>query len=292
MTELNLAYLAVYICGIVIAFSAMLLNGLFLIALVKNTSLHTPSNAVLACLCFSDLLVGVSTLPIWVTLVIASLTPSVDESKLTWLRTFGSMGGALANLSFCFITLVNIDRYTAILHPFSYVEHATCKLWTIRSLSVGAIFLILMTVTHFIDKEYNIGAQFIFNSICYCTAAVIIIFCNWKICKVIQRQTRSIASISRQSGERQRCYQCNIRRYKLVVLLVLVLTLCKIPYIAYFLYAKFHKPDPVTGSLGLCSDFGMILNSVLNPLIYYIRTSSFRKAMKEVLCCRWMSVAS
>ena len=287
MANLTTDYLVGYFCNVAIAVSAIILNGLFLIALVKRKSLYTPSNTILACLCCSDLLVCVVALPVWITSIVSYFMPAYNLSNMSWLKLFDNLGEAFANLSFQFIALVNLDRYGAILHPFMYVKHATCKFWIIISLCTSTIMFIVMIVAHFIDKMFRSDAVFVISAIFYSTITIIVFFCNWKICRVILKQRKSIASTGRQCDGHQCRFHRETKRYSLVQILVLILVLCKLPYIMFFLYKRFDRRTnvPLIGILRFCSDVSMILNSLLNPLVYYFRISMFRSAVKEVLCC-------
>lgn len=288
MAHFPIGYLVGYFCCVAIAVSAVILNGLFLIALVKRRSLYTPSNALLACLCCSDLLLCVVALPIWTTSILSYFMPFYSLLNLTWLKLLENLVEAFANLSIQFIAMVNLDRYAAILHPFVYIKHATCKLWIIISSCTSAILLFVTIAAHFIDEVFGSNAVFVISIIFYCSIAIIVSFCNWKICKVILKQKQSIASVGGQCDGQQRRYQYEIKRYSLVLILVLMLILCKIPYLSFFLYKRFDNRRHVAwiGTLHFCSDLSMVLNSLLNPLLYYFRISMFRSAMKEVLCCR------
>ena len=288
MEPLAVVHVVCYSCNIVISISAVLLNSLFITALKRKRSFYSPATAILGCLCCSDLVVGVVTLPAWIANITLHNTPLYDLQKLTWLRLLGYVGVAFANLSVHFIAMVNLDRYVAIIHPFTYVTHATCNLWIIISICSGTIWLVLMAVMYVLHEVLDLETDYIITFIFYSIMATTIIYCNWNICGVILKQRRAISSNGKESQGHHQRFSFEKKQYYLVVFLILILILCKIPFLMSFLYRRFSSKGHMLarGILSICSDFGIILNSLLSPLVYYLRLRMFQIAVKEVLCCR------
>ena len=260
---------------IIISISIILLNGCFMVALVKKSSLNPPSNTILGCLCCSDLLIGILSFPIFIALhYVESIDVYIDTVRAQ---------AALNGLSSLFIVMVNLDRYVAICHPFWYLQHATIKRNSIVSVSMLLLYSVSTTVSVILDKRYTANSQLvILNFICIATI-LILMYCNWKILRVIARHRREVASTEGHVGER---HNSDTARYRIVIVLVVMYLFCKMPGIILFILALRAGFQMSLFVLGLVFDLLSLLNCAFNPLVYCFRIGVYRDAVKEVLRCQ------
>ena len=267
-----------------ISLLVLIFNGTFIIALVKKKILHNPSNAALGCLCCSDLFIGILGCCMSMLLVIQMSRSSSDKFG-TYILVL-PVRALFTCLSSMFVMLVNIDRYAAICHPFKYLRHATAKLYAVIA-AFACIFSVVVTsafylLTRFYDENYAYAIS-IFN---FAIVTVVLVYCNLSIVKVTQRHSRMIASIDRQDHGQQSRYKGEIKRYFIVVLLVIIFVLCKLPGIIFILVDLVGSLKITTAFhyLILASNTICMFDSLLNPLVYYFRLQLFRIAMKDVFC--------
>ena len=283
MDSVTILGVVVFYIYCILAITTIFLNGLFMTALVKNRSLYTPSNAVLGCLSCSDLLVGIFSC---FQVLILVLRKSGYAHGTVQLALFNALL-LLIGLSCLFITLVNLDRYFAICHPYKYLQYATSRLYVRISISSCFLCSLVTIIALVMDNIYRSYSAAVIFIITVCGILSILIFCNWKILKVIHRQRREIASLRRGADLDQSRFQSETKRYRIIALLVIIYVICKVPpstcYLLIFIW-KGHSSTSMKIFSNI-SDVLLLLNSFLNPLVYCCNISVFRNAMKGILYC-------
>ena len=277
----------VHLCvQLLLSISIILLNGPFMIALVKTRSLHSPSNAALGCLCCSDLLIGIVAISLsaygfW---SIANIAP--DGSHI-YFDLFQALI-IIIGLSSLFMTLVNLDRYVAVCHPYKYLQYATPKLYAIIFISTTLIYAVIISVSSLtggIYRGYSKNVIIMFIIIC---TLLLLMYCTFKEFQVIRRHRREISSLGCQNEGQQIRFQYEAKQCQIVVLLVFIFAFCKIPNIILYVLLAVLEVELTLLLLifSLLSDILLFLNCVLNPIVYYFRIRAFRNAMKAVLHCQ------
>ena len=281
LTILVLVYVSIFS---ILSTSVVFLNGLFLIAFLKKRSLHSPSNAVLLGLCCSDLLIGILSFVQWILLIFGIANTFNEQTYLFFFNSFFACTG----ISSLFMTLVNLDRYAAICHPFKYLQYATPKLYAVISISTCLASFVVISIVYALDKTYGKNNSIVLFVIIVATAKFMWIYFNWKIFQVIHRHRREIASVERLSSGQQNRFQADTKRYRIMVLLIILFVSCKLPPSIFYMLVVVRSIE-ITNSLFIASvvfDTLLLLNSLFNPLVYYFSASMFRTAMKSVLCCQ------
>ena len=255
-----------------------------MITLIKNRSLHTPSNLVLGSLCCSDLLFGMSVLPFWIIVLSSNFVQlsNIDMDRL--VKVVESLTVVFGAFSSQFIALVNLDRYAAVCHPFKYLKYATSSFY----IKISVCMCLGSTLATSVALTIDMNVSSLITFILFATAAFVLTICNWKILKVIHSHRRAIASIAGNNNEQQLRHQNETKRYRIILLLVFLFILFKVPYISYYIYVKTVASENVYLDLifGLITGMLWPLNSLVNPVVYCFRIKVFRDAAKELLCCK------
>ena len=269
----------------VLSLSVAILNGLMMVAFVKKRTLQTPSNGVLGCLCCSDLLIGILTLPIWGIYVSLALNNSFWDSKHLMI-SIAEAFLVFTGLSSLFMMLVTLDRFTAICHPYKYIQYAVAKRYIVTSVGICSCYVFIFGVAYAIDKLYQVHSVAIIIITVFSATSFILICCNLKIIKVIRRHRREIVSVERQINRHNNRFSRETKRYHSIVLLVILYFFCKAPHIALFLFILMQKLRFTVSLyvLAKVSDILLLLNSMCNPLVYCLSISSLRNAVKEIFC--------
>lgn len=121
------------------SFTAALGNGVFLIAIWKTPSLHSPSNILLCCLGLTDFLTGLVTQPSVVAELSARIAGDYETYCLAYLVNYFPCY-ILSGMSFLTLTLISLDRFLALQLHLRYQEIITIQ----RYLIVEGFFFILM----------------------------------------------------------------------------------------------------------------------------------------------------
>ena len=271
---------------LVLSILVVVFNTSILVALVKKRALHTPSNAVLGCLCCSDLLIGM------ISSVLCSLDISIiaDVESYTFEAYYklSEVYVVFIGLSSIFIAAINLDRFASICHPYRYLQHATAKLYAITSVCTCTVYALLVTFCLVIEKFYHKAFISVTVMVIICVNILIVLFCSWRIVKVILRHRREIVSVARVNGEQQSSIQNETKRYLIVVVLVILFFVCAIPRIVgefIVAFGTLHFSFAFIVYSGIANSL-MLLNSLINPVVYFFRIKLFRNAVKELFCCQ------
>ena len=267
---------------ILVSILVVLLNGVFMITLVRKRSLHTPSNAVLGCLCCSDIMIGMLSCTLF---TLNFLENNIGIHKVV-IFLIVKLYLLFISISSLFMTLVNLDRYAAICHPFKYIRCATAKRFAVISASTCSIYAGIVLCSFAIDSIYRIHSDSVIFMISVFSISLILITCNCRILRVIYIHRRSIASLSRIRNGCHTGIERETKRYRFTVLLIVLFVLCKLPpVIDYGLHVMWRvKANEVMTTLSKFSAYLLLLNSLFNPILYYVRIKAFREAMKVVFC--------
>lgn len=269
--------------GCLVAIAILLLNGVFLIALVKKKSLHVPSNVLLGFLSTMDFLSGLFTLPLIIMLLLSSFLHSdLQNVAFTFFNIFFSIYG----LSAQFLAIISLDRFVAICHPFAYVKYATCKLHLSIAFSVLFVNSVVIAVGSVLQDMLDFHFHGAFATISLVAALPLLTFCNWKIFRVLRKKNTEVASVGGQQGG----IQTETKKFHIVFTVVVLFLVCNVPFVILFasIWLKTVVPAIQIGLYVTITLFLSILNSLVNPIVYYFRMRSFRAAMKEVLRCFWI----
>ena len=261
-------------------------NSILLLAIAKTKSLHTPSNMLLASLCFSDLLVGVVTQPVYLAFMLKLLlleTPC--ETLITVLQWSGII---LNGMSFIIVLYITIDRYVAVCHPFFYDRKSGIKNYS--------IIMALTCVYKAISPIATGSAYKIYYGAVTIVSFGVMFFCYIKIYSVIAEKERSVLRLGRIGTEERHILHRNreekSKAYTIIVLLA-VFTLSYLPPLGatMAIYMTSHTIkicwlSPNTAVLFLWSIFFLNISSVINPIVYCIYIRSIREAAVKLVFSR------
>ena len=263
-------------------------NIIFLITLIKTKSLHTPSNIILGALCVSDLLVGFIGQPICiVSFFQAVVTRQINQTRIA---TIGFISHLCVGLSFVYTLLGSIDRYLAICQPYQYHAKATNKIHLIMVLICGALSVLVACAEFARPLRTAYG---IFSST-FLLGSIMAISFSWvRIYKVMKQHQRAIATSIRSQPSREDLRRRIAERKKTYTIgtVVAVLIFCYTPssvvtihfIISHRFFCWYTQRDFI---ITLWAVFLVNVNSLLNPLIYYMRSRDFREAAMRVFCTK------
>ena len=267
---------------LVLSITVVCLNGPFLIALLKTASLHTPSNAALGCLCFSDVIIGTVSIISWSLLSSIMFGDYVEDfTKLFALMI--KLYFIIVGFSALFIIAVNLDRYASICHPYKYLQYATPKLYVIISVCAVFSYAAVVCCLLLIFNIYTYYVQLLMAIVIGITI-LIIVFCNWRIFRIIRRHRRQI--VAQVTCEHHNRLDREGKRHNVIVVLVISFLICNMPIILLTIGLPFDLPieSRLYSSVSILSHFFVELNSIINPLVYLFRIRIFRNAVKELFC--------
>lgn len=273
-----------FIFDIIVALSTIICNSIFMITLIKTRSLHTPSNILLGALCFSDLLVGFIVQPITISFfAILRINHAINIPLVTALSvTFYICTG----LSFLCIVLVSLDRYVAVCHPYKYHSLATCKTHIYLAIVATLIWIC------FAGTRLFLAMTVVFEIIRLSLSAlciIIVIFSYARIYKIISRHRRCMHadSVPSSGGSDTQARGRERRKSCTMAIIIGIFFVCYLPYTALYVSHLIRRMyclnTQFVNILSNWSVFLVLLNSLLNPIVYYARSKEIKDAVLKVI---------
>ena len=280
----TLSYAAVFstvVFNSVVCPFTILLNILSIVVVTSKPLLKTKSNCQLACLAVTDVLVGLTVQPSYITSAILLLQGNTASSEFCWiLAATETLGRILCRASIIHLVLLSLERYIAIIHP--YVHHTEVTRSRIVAVSVTAwIVNFLLHVPEFFDLGLALR---IVDSLLLVYVAVVI-FCQVSVCREIRRHEKLIAA-QQVSGEAKERFLKDQKATKITTAIVIAAVISYLPmfiFRAFLLKFGKHISLNVAYPCHLFNFTLVIVNSFVNSLIYAVRVRTFRVAFIEVL---------
>jgi hypothetical protein len=283
---------------LVIAVFSIFGNILVVLAVWKNMPLRTITNTFIVSLAVADMLVGLVAIPC---ALVTFYGHPMDNfygclilNCLVVILTQSSIFSLLA---------IAIERFVAVRHPLRYQEWFSMKTACIIILVlwVGAIVIGLVPAfgwhgTHYdkgscqfmivIDMKYMVYFNF-FGGVLIPLIILFIIYIY--IFYTVRKQSQKIAaleimndSVSRNNAKAKR----NKKAAKSLAVIVVVFAICWLPlHILNTLTVVCPSICSYPFELLLAAIYLSHANSAINPLLYALGNSGFRRAFKKLLCC-------
>ena len=266
----------------------VLVNSAYIITLWKKSSLHTPSNMLLGALAMSDVLVAIVGEPLW--LVQIFYTTNGHEFQIVSQKVKVRTMYYFVLLSFFNIVSVSIDRYVAVFHPYWYHVKATCKTHCMIGIAVYAISIIAFTPLAIIARKKLNTVSYIYIALMG-LSLTITSYCNMKIFALIKTHTRRISAVTNDANN-ETSGHCTVQQAKeknkaiIIAIITILFFICYAPFTVYVAITDLEKSTPKNSGILLryWTTIFVVLNSMLNPIVYYARVRSVRKAFKEIIC--------
>lgn len=276
-------------------------NGFVLFVLGKPSRKVTTSTKILASLAVSDLLVGMILSPLTSWHV---LSTSLNDCRIEYIRRYLVL--LLTGCSVLTLGLISFDRYTLLLKLSNCSKYMTR--WNLITFLLFA--WLVPALTPILQLE-------IFGSFPYLIAVILIYFCplivlvvNYRLLlRVIKRQEKTIRTYKLQiSGatsltdtsrgamqnsfkdkatteKKKRKARKQIALAKFVTMLIFWYILCMMPSNAWIMVRlinlKYHFLNlKIFHVWYLIAAVTTLLNSYLNPVIYFLKNPEFRKRVK------------
>ena len=252
----------------------------------KHKSLRTISNRFLASLSVADVFVGLVIDPVWI-VIICWIQPRGQRNlimltKMLWIQTT-----AATTLNSC---CVSIDRFTAIRFPFRYQDILTKRRCLAVIILVWFISLSLSFPILFFQPGKDRKELFVSITCTMFLAPLLVVsFCYIIIFKVARKQFGRILAAKKLPDSSENIRARVTQNFKAIKTVGFVLSACIItwmPCVVLLLVDLVVKEErcrirkvksvvlPWVQAIAFTS-------SAINPLIYYLRNSDFRRAFRR-----------
>jgi len=248
-------------------------------------STHTVKYATWA-LAMSDVLVAIVGEPLWMVQIFYTTNRQSWQSESD-IAMFGTMYFFVL-LSLFNIVSVSIDRYVAVFHPLWYQAKATCKTHLLVAIAVCAVTIITCTPMAIISKTSLRIVSIIYIALMG-LALTITIYCNLKIFGIISTCRQRVAALTNGDHETSRHFTILQMQEKIKAVTIAIITviffICYTPFTVYAVIIDLKKATSTSSDI-LGSYWTIVfvfLNSMLNRIIYCVRLTRVRIAVKQLI---------
>ena len=258
----------------------VVLNLLVMIAVKTKVRLQSMSNMALACLALTDVMVGLVVQPLFIAqiwnIIQRETTASACSIQIA-LRFFLYF--------FCFssivhLFLITVDRYIAIMRPYTYIQTIT-KARVLVATALSSALTMIVHMALLIDEEVG---RYIKHAVIVSLITIIVI-CNVIVYPEVHRHEKEITA--QQVGVASRDnFLSQKRAFKLTLIIIILIITSYFPVISF---VELKEPLKNVVSVGTLTSIFMVVgslaafNSLVNPFIYCIRLRQFRVAFIELL---------
>ncbi|XP_078378666.1 adenosine receptor A2b-like [Oculina patagonica] len=275
-----------FVCNVILivvnsltSLTATIGNMLILMAVSRTPALRTPSNTLLCCLAFADLLVGLVVQPTYTLQMVFEIQRNLQAFCIAKIITTGSLSWICAGVSFLVISAISVERLLAIKLHLRYKALVTIS----RILIVVVGFWILcttLTIARFLGASYKTLVLIVVAMDVSCIITTVVSYLKIYLrVRKLQNKTRDQRHLAPPG--------MNINSFKrsaVTMLYIMALFLaCYIPFLAT-LVVKMRQGGSLP--LNIIYNFAasiVYINSSLNPFVYCFRCKDVRIAVFKLL---------
>ena len=285
-----------------VSFAAFVANSLVTIAFLTNISLRTSTNYFIVNMAVSDLLSSATNWPLAGTEGLLSRKHTIGGSMAAFVCKLGMYSRAVSQtVSVESLLLIVVERYIAIVLPFKALRvskrrRAALLVFTwICPVLVGLPYVQSSKIVHegrrtfcrFTWSKRDLSIFYIVGFlVLYCVPLISIIILYSRIMKNL-RQKRP--GEEEQESARIRNLQQNRTVMKVFIWIVSAFFISWTPLCVYMVlkivFPMLFAKEPCMLYLALFFYIFPPLNTVINPIILFVSSSRFSKALKEMLSC-------
>ncbi|XP_014676547.1 PREDICTED: histamine H2 receptor-like [Priapulus caudatus] len=271
-------------------------NGLVIITIAKIRRLQIPANLTIVNLACYDFIMGLTP--------IAAFIPHQTRLRCVLFLVYAV---SVIQATVVGIGLSTINRYVAIVHPLRYNQLMTVKRTCIL---MGLCFLYALAsgIVAGIDIAYSWGPLSTCNSdqeltsgfvafliINYIILFIIMTYCYIIIAKIAWDHTVRMAAATAAEREELSTFDAIMKKSKIMLLVVGTSFTLLMPDTIHMMLVHSVEASKLSAAglqiLRRIRLIGYLINSLLNPFIYFYKYKDFRQAAKELFGCKPSSVA-
>ena len=261
--------------NILFSITSSLGNILILIALrkVPVTSLHPPTKLLFQCLAITDLGVGLTSQPLFATVLL------IEYTNVNWSVIEICLSLIFCGVSMNISTALSLDRLLALLLGLRYRHVVTLK--RVRIAVAGCWLTVLVTALVIFLTRGKIFPRIVIILIMISLMSISLFSYTEIVLKLRQHQTSVQENVHQGMAANAGGVPINLKQYKRTVISIalvqIALVACYVPFFIIVILVQLNSiPNNV---FFLLSSTFVYLNSSLNPFLYCWRIKEVRQAV-------------
>ena len=271
-------------------------NGLVIFVFCRNKNLHRNiTNYYILQLAISDFVTGIFT----AFHMAVRVHPDLLNNHYACLARFCTMM-IVCSISMLSILLITYDRFVAIVMPFYYRSNASKTRVLLKCLIIDAIPIVLCLIIPILWKKTLKSEDVCLMVTVFPRAYIAIIIIPtffltvlvkiimyaiifFKMSKRLDRAKKMMQNGSSQSHlQLERISKSNIALTKTGAIVLLSFIICWTPFIVHLIIQLCGRTSfEFANTMSLATFMLILLNSALNPVIYVLRLSYFRRELRR-----------
>ena len=263
---------------VLIAFLAVFGNGLVVASFIRNSRLRTITNYFVVSLAVADILVGVVSIPIWISMLLYSSGGCTLQDVYYVLDLFAG------TCSILHLVTISLERFFAVVYPIRH-RNTSAKVYVIFLVVVWVIPAVACGAANKL-KSINRQANMLFLFIGFFVIPLLVILFTYAM---IWRAANNRIQPSQDSSRSMK------RDMRIAITIALVIGFFVIAWLPFFIvqlllvFCEKCQPGIFSTELLLFLKFMHYSNSAVNPIVYAVKIPEFRRAFKQLvsvcLCC-------
>jgi len=264
----------------VVCFMTTFTNLIVICTIIKTTSLHSPSNFLILGMAISDFGVGVFGLPVHIVSLFYELYDDLRYYCMVY-DIFYCVMWLAGSTSILTLGTLTTDRFVAVFSHLKYAEIVTSRRVGIALLVIWVYSIMGWLMYYFITERVMI-----FHEVVVFITIVMDIYFMIKINRCVRRHVLQIKA-QQQAAQQTLNIQTLKRSVNPMYYMFGAFVCCCFPY---------YSASIAVGAIGKTmdviiafkvSEFLFLLNSLLNPVIYFWRIAALRTAGSNIVKDLW-----
>jgi hypothetical protein len=272
----------VIVVNCILIISTILLNAVSIITILKPSQLKSkPCYFIILIQSFIDLAVGVFAIPLFVTFPASQVNGASNcvAAFLSLRLAFPSVGASRITLS-----VLTMEIYIAILHPYSYIKLVTKKRILICVASGLVLVSFVASLSILVERLIHY-----FSSAIILLFFVLTTFSHTKIFLVIRSlstnsQNQPHNHVSKENLKKTKLLLREIRQAKSCFIIVMCFVVCLFPTVVALLSFAFKLLDRFNAeAIRIWAISFLMSNSSVNSALFFWTKKMLRKEARKVL---------
>ena len=263
---------------VIIAILAVFGNGLVVGSFIRHSRLRTITNFFVVSLSVADILVGVISIPIWISMLLYSSGGPTLQTVYYVLDLFAG------SCSILHLVAISLERFFAVVYPIRH-RNTTAKVYYVYLVAVWVIPAAACGSSVEL-RNVNREANMLFLFIAFFVIPLLVILFTYAR---IWRAANSRIQPGRDTSRTMK------RDMRIAVTIALVIGFFVVAWLPFFIvqlllvFCEKCQPEIFNRNLLLFVKFMHYSNSAVNPIVYAVKIPEFRRAFKQLvglcLCC-------